>query len=112
MAMKKEQTLAAHSSLRTFVRATQKRLVCCVLCESAPCVCVPVIVSVDSPDHSNGDANSCQDERAHREGVRSDREPRETKTRGLKYAGLGGTEALLPGRVGRGKLNTELRFPQ
>lgn len=51
---KKEQTLLAHSRLYTFG----------VLC-TLSLVCLPVLVSVDAPDHSNGDANSCQYERAH-----------------------------------------------
>lgn len=81
--MKKEQTLAAHSCLHTVLRPTQKLLACCELCVLVSLVCVPVVISVDSPDHRNGDANSSQYDRAHREGIRSDREPRK-KTQILK----------------------------
>lgn len=60
---------------------------------------VPLVISVDSPDYRNGDANSCQYQRAHREGIRPDREPRgKKKTQTLKSeVCIGGTEARLPG---------------
>lgn len=62
------------------------------------CMCpliVPVFISVDSPDHSDGDAHSCQYERPHWEVITSNGEPR--KRQSLNKLRLGATEACLPG---------------
>lgn len=99
----------------THFRGRHKNKRGAVFCAQMSRVCVPVFISVDSPDHSNGDANSCQYDRAHWEGICSDREPVEGwrgHTQILKNTGLEGLKLVCQDVIRWGKLEKELHFPQ